>query len=233
MSRAKRISVRRAPRRVIRALLDWLAVDVMDHGWSMKQLCRQIVMSNTYQQDSRTTPEFLAKDRFNRLLARGPRMRLDAETVRDNALAVAGLLSHKTGGPSVMPMQPPGIWASVYSGDTWVTSAGEDQFRRGIYTFIKRTSPYPSMLTFDGTSRETCTVRRIRTNTPLQALTTLNDPVYVEAAQALARQMIMQGGGDPIGYAIEEVLGRPAALAEVAALQGLHDRRDAWSCAAS
>jgi hypothetical protein len=209
-------------------LLDWLAVDVMEHGWSMKQLCRQIVMSRTYQQDSRATPELLAKDRFNRLLARGPRIRLDAETVRDNALAVAGLLSHKMGGPSVMPFEPPGIWASVYSGEKWVTSSGEDQFRRGIYTFIKRTSPYPSMLTFDGTSRETCTIRRIRTNTPLQALTTLNDPVYVEAAQALARKMMTDGGADPIGYAIDHVLGRAATSSETAALQGLHDRRDEW-----
>jgi hypothetical protein len=209
-------------------LLDWLAVDVMEHGWSMKRLCRQIVLSATYQQDSRATPELIARDRFNRLLARGPRIRLDAEAVRDNALAVAGLLSHKIGGPSVMPMEPDGIWASVYSADKWVTSSGEDQFRRGIYTFIKRTSPYPSMLTFDGTSRETCTIRRIRTNTPLQALTTLNDPVYVEAAQALARKMIANGGSNPIGYAIEDVLGRPATSTEIAALQGLHDRRMDW-----
>jgi Protein of unknown function (DUF1549)/Protein of unknown function (DUF1553)/Planctomycete cytochrome C len=209
-------------------LLDWLAVDTMEHGWSMKRLCRQIVMSNTYQQDSRTTPELIEKDRFNRLLGRGPRIRLDAEAVRDNALAVAGLLSRKIGGPSVMPIQPPGIWASVYSGDTWVTSNGEDQFRRGIYTFIKRTSPYPSAMTFDATSRETCTVRRIRTNTPLQALTTLNDPVYVEAAQALARKMIACGGDQPIAWAINQVLARPATATEIAALRGLHDRRADW-----
>ena len=132
------------------------------------------------------------RDPQNRLLARGPRVRLEAEMVRDQALAVSGLLSPKIGGPSVMPPMPDGIWNSPYSGDRWSTSAGEDRYRRGLYTFWKRTNPYPSFMSFDAPSREICVVRRSRTNTPLQALTVLNDPVYVEAAQALARRMVQQ-----------------------------------------
>jgi hypothetical protein len=211
-------------------LLDWLAVDFMDSDWSMKKLCRQIVLSNTYRQSSKATPVLIEKDRFNRLLARGPRVRLDAETLRDATLAEAGLLSHKMYGPSVMPIQPPGIWASVYSGDKWVTSEGEDRHRRGIYTFIKRTSPYPSMETFDGTSRETCTIRRIRTNTPLQALTMMNDPVDVEAAQALARKAIVSAPSADarIDFILKQVLDRPATALEAEELVGLHDRRLIW-----
>jgi hypothetical protein len=157
----------------------------------LKSLLKQIVTSSTYRQSSRATPELLERDPKNRLLARGPRFRLEAELIRDQALAVSGLLSPKMFGPSVMPPQPDGIWQVVYSGDTWVTPASEDKYRRGLYTFWRRTSPYPSMMTFDATSREFCVVRRVRTNTPLQALVTLNDPVYVEAAQALARKMLI------------------------------------------
>jgi hypothetical protein len=212
-------------------LLDWLAVDFLKHNGSMKSLCRTIVTSSTYRQSSRAAKDLITKDRFNRLLARGPRVRLDAETVRDNALAVSGLLSSKIGGPSVMPYQPDGIWASVYSADKWVTSPGEDKHRRGVYTFIKRTSPYPSMVAFDGTSRETCTVRRIVTNTPLQSLVTLNDPVYVEAAQSLARRIILdaaQSPQDKIDFAMRQVLGRSPTTVELKELTDLLDRRTRW-----
>ena len=193
-------------------LLDWLAVEYRKNGWSTKQLLRTIVTSATYQQDSKATPEDLKRDPRNRLLARGSRVRLDAEMIRDASLATAGLLSAKSGGPSVMPHQPEGIWRTTYSNRKWVTSKGEDQYRRGLYTYIKRTAPYPAMLTFDGVSREICTVRRIRTNTPLQALISMNDPVYLEAARHLAEQSqsVKASWSRRIGQAWERVLLRPA-----------------------
>ena len=150
-------------------------------------------MSATYRQDSRMTTELVEKDQANRWLGRGPRTRLSSEQVRDQALSVSGLLSNKVYGRSVMPFQPDGVWQTVYSGEAWKTSEDEDQHRRGVYTFMKRTSPYPTMITFDGSSREVCTVRRIRTNTPLQALVTLNDPVYVEASRSFAKRMMKAG----------------------------------------
>ncbi len=182
-------------------LLDWLAVEFMRPTipapdgrlappWSLKHIHRLIVSTATYRQNSKATESLLAKDPFNRLFARGPRIRLEAESIRDQALSVAGLLSDKMGGPGVMPPQPDGIWQMVYSGDKWTTPKNEDKYRRGIYTFWRRTSPYPSMVTFDAPSREFCVLRRVRSNTPLQALTLLNDPVYVEAAQALARRVL-------------------------------------------
>lgn len=175
-------------------LLDWLALQFMhEHGWSIKSLLKQIVMSSTYRQSSRVTPEKLEKDPGNRLLARAPRVRLSAEQVRDQALAVSGLLSEKMYGPSVMPPQPPGLWLSPYNSADWVTAEGEDRYRRAVYTYWKRTAPYPSMVAFDSPTRDFCVSRRIRTNTPLQALVTLNDPVYVEASQALARRMAAAG----------------------------------------
>ncbi|MGC3947562.1 MAG: DUF1553 domain-containing protein [Chryseolinea sp.] len=171
-------------------LLDWLALRFMrTNQWSMKKTIRDIVMSSTYRQDSKITDQLLARDPGNRLLARGPRVRLSAEQVRDQALAVSGLLSHKMYGKSVMPFQPEGVWSTVYNGETWKTSTGEDQYRRGVYTYTKRTSPYPLSITFDGSSREVCLSRRIRTNTPLQALVTLNDPVFIECARALAKNL--------------------------------------------
>ena len=145
-------------------------------------------MSRTYRQSSNVNDKALAVDPRNRLLSRGPRFRLSAEMVRDQALAVSGLLTNKTGGPSVMPPQPPGIWKSTYSGEKWKNAEGEDRYRRGLYTYLKRTSPYPAMTTFDAGSGEVCQIRRIRTNTPLQALITLNDVVYLEAAGQLAKQ---------------------------------------------
>ncbi|MEE8469533.1 MAG: DUF1553 domain-containing protein, partial [Planctomycetota bacterium] len=181
-------------------LLDWLALEFREGGWDQKALLRQLVLSATYRQASSTSAEKLAADPRNRLLARGARFRLSAETVRDQALAVSGLLSLGIGGPSVYPPQPDGIWQAAFNGQrNWPTSSGEARYRRGLYTYLRRTSPYPSMETFDAPSRETCSLRRLRTNTPLQAFVTLNDPVYVEAAQALARRMLAEGDGTPRG----------------------------------
>lgn len=171
-------------------LLDWLALAfVNDHHWSVKQLLKQMVLSATYQQSSQIRPDLHEKDPVNRLLARAARIRLSAEQIRDQALAVSGLLSSKMFGPSVMPPQPPGIWANPYDDREWETSEGEDRYRRAVYTYWRRTTPYPSMVTFDAPSREFCVSQRIKTNTPLQALVLMNDPVYVEAAMSLARRM--------------------------------------------
>ncbi|QNN24621.1 DUF1549 domain-containing protein [Planctomycetales bacterium ZRK34] len=208
-------------------LLDWLAVCYMDDcDWSAKKLLKTIVMSATYQQSSRITGELLDQDPRNVLLSRGPRFRISAEMVRDQSLASAGLLSEKMYGPSVMPPQPGDIWQVVYSGDKWATSKHDDRYRRGLYTFIRRTSPYPSMITFDGTSREVCTIRRIRTNTPLQALVTLNDPVYIEAAQALARRIVSEAAPTVdarIAYGFRLVLIRPPHRDEIARLTRLYE----------
>ncbi|MEO1012097.1 MAG: PSD1 and planctomycete cytochrome C domain-containing protein [Bacteroidota bacterium] len=170
------------------ALLDWLALRFMnEHQWSIKSLVREIVLSGTYRQSSESNPEMYQVDPKNELYARGPRQRLGAEQIRDQALAVSGLLSPKMYGPGVMPPQPEGVWQTVYNDHQWVESKGEDRYRRGVYTYLKRTSPYPSFLTFDAGSREVCMIRRTVTNTPLQALVTLNDPVYLEAAYHLAK----------------------------------------------
>ena len=171
-------------------LLDWLATEFMRQAWSMKAMHKLIVMSATYRQSSRATPDLLQRDPYNRLYARGPRTRLDAETLRDQALAIGGLLSKKLGGVSVFPPQPEGLWQVVYSGDKWQTSKGDDKYRRALYTFWRRTMPHPAMTTFDAPSREFCVVKRTRSNTPLQALLLLNDPAYVECAQALARRVL-------------------------------------------
>lgn len=170
-------------------LLDWLAVEFMENGWDRKAIHRLIVTSSTYRQSSDVTQRRLERDPNNELLSRGPRFRMEAEMIRDNAMASSGLLNRKIGGPSVFPHQPDGIWDTPYSGETWRTSSNGDEFRRGLYTFIKRTAPYPMFLAFDGTSRELCTVRRIRTNTPLQSLALLNDEVFLLAAKGLADRM--------------------------------------------
>ena len=170
-------------------LLDWLAVDFREQGWSIKTLLKTIVTSSTYQQTAVATPDHLSRDPRNRLLARGPRFRLSAETVRDQALAISGLLTKQVGGKSVMPPKPSGVWKTTYSGDDWKNATGPDRYRRGLYTYLKRTSPYPAMTTFDAGSGEVCQVRRIRTNTPLQALVTLNDTAFLEAAGGLAKRM--------------------------------------------
>ena len=175
-------------------LLDWLATEFMDRGWSMKAIHRLIVTSAAYRQTSQVSPQLLRLDPYNRLTGRGPRFRMEAEMIRDSALAASGLLNPRIGGPSLFPPQPPGIWDVPNSEEKWVESKGEDRARRSIYTFIRRSAPYPALLNFDATSREFCTVRRTRTNTPLQALTTLNDPAFFEMAQALAERMLREGG---------------------------------------
>ncbi|HET9180281.1 MAG TPA: PSD1 and planctomycete cytochrome C domain-containing protein [Terriglobia bacterium] len=199
-------------------LLDWLATEFMQNNWSMKHIIRLIVASATYRQSSRATPQMIEYDPYDKLLERGPRFRVEAEMVRDIALSAAGLLSPRVGGPSVMPYQPPGIWDRPYSDAKWVESIDGDQYRRGIYIFIRRTAPYPSLTTFDVPSREFCTVRRVRTNTPLQALTTLNDPVYFEAAKALARRMMEDAGPGPaarVTYGFRRAVTRRPASQEL------------------
>jgi hypothetical protein len=181
-------------------LLDYLATEFVNSPvsgthWDIKHMIRLMVTSAAYRQSSRVTPELAERDPDNRLLARGPRFRLDAEAVRDQALSMAGVLSSKMYGPPVRPYQPSfGLSTAFGHGMDWTTSEGEDRYRRAIYTRWLRTNPYPSMVAFDAASREVCALRRPRTNTPLQALVTLNDPVYVEAAQALARRIDREGG---------------------------------------
>jgi hypothetical protein len=207
-------------------LLDWLAVDFMQSGWNVKQLLRAMVTSATYRQSSRPSADAAHNDPQNRLLSRGPRFRLEAEVVRDQALAVSGLLSRKQGGPSVYPPQPDGLWRAAFNSQrTWATSTGADRYRRGLYTYWRRTVPYPSMAAFDAPSREICTLRRISTNTPLQAFVTLNDPVYVEAAQALARRIVADGGSDEYTrafFGLRLALQRPPHQAQIEELVKLY-----------
>lgn len=197
-------------------LLDWLATELVRSGWNIKAFVRLLVTSATYRQSSRVMPGAAERDPENRLLARGPRVRLSAEMVRDQALAVSGLLSHKMFGPSVRPVRPSsGLSAAFGGGLDWQPSTGEDRFRRALYTEWRRTSPYPSMATFDAPNREVCTLRRGRTNTPLQALVTLNDPVFVEAAQALARRLTTAADPDAkLTLAFRLVLARPPSAKE-------------------
>ena len=205
-------------------LLDWLAVDFVEHGWSLKRLFRGITLSHTYRQDSRFLTDNFAKDSRNRLLGRGPRFRLSAEVVRDQSLSASGLLTRKLGGPSVMPPQPPGIWKSTYSGEKWKTASGPDRYRRALYTYLKRTSPHPAMITFDAGSGEVCQIRRIRTNTPLQALITLNDEAYLEAAGALAALMKKSSEklDEQIVFGFRRVLVRPPEPKELQRLVALY-----------
>ncbi len=180
-----------------RALLDYLAWQYMNTDqWSLKRLLKEVVMSATYREDSRVTEASLKADPFDRLYSRGARVRLSAEELRDQDLCICGQLSPELYGPSVFPYQPKGIWMSPYNGAEWVASKGGEQYRRALYTYWKRTASYPSMISFDATSREVCTVRRIRTNTPLQALVTLNDTVYMDMARHLARRVdsLVPGG---------------------------------------
>jgi mono/diheme cytochrome c family protein len=227
------------------ALLDHLAVEFVRRGWSLKAMLRHIVTSATYRQASNiadgrlqnadlkngspSNPQSAIRnpqldDPFNRLLARGPRFRLDAETVRDNALAISGLLSRKIGGPSVMPHQPDGVWFNPYSGDRWVVSPGEDRWRRGLYTFWRRTAPFSAFTAFDAPSREVCCDRRPRTNTPLQALATLNDRTFVEASVALAGRMLTDGGStdaERLAHGFRLCVARPPAPGELEPLAKL------------
>ncbi len=178
-------------------LLDWLSYQFMnEYNWSIKKLIRTIVMSATYREDSKLTTELLQRDPNNKYYARGSRVRLSAEQIRDQALFISGVLSDSMYGPSVYPWQPKGIWLSPWNGRDWEQSKGEQQYRRALYTYWKRSAAYPSMMTFDGISREVCTVRRIRTNTPLQALATLNDSAYIDMARHFANRMQQVSGTD-------------------------------------
>jgi hypothetical protein len=210
------------------ALLDWLAVDLMENGWDVKDLLKTIVMSATYRQSSQVIGDAAARDPNNQLLSRGPRFRLSAEMIRDQALAVSGLLSSKMYGPSVQPPRPNLGLKAAFGGSTdWTTSPGEDRHRRGLYTSWRRSIPYPSMAAFDAPSRNVCTISRTRTNTPLQALVTLNDPVYVEAAQHLARLIQKEsshGLAAQLTYAFRNVLSRPPAPAEAMRLTTLYEQ---------
>ncbi|MBA4062433.1 MAG: hypothetical protein C0501_01765 [Isosphaera sp.] len=211
-------------------LLDWLAVEFVEPAgaepWSVKHLIRTVVLSATYRQASRLTPELRAKDPDNRLLARGARFRLDAEAIRDNALSIAGLLSPKLGGPPVRPPQPDGLWVKV-GGERYdyVASTGEDRYRRGLYVVWKRAAPYPGFVAFDAPGRFACRVARPRTNTPLQALTLLNDPVYVEAALAFAKRVVTEkpdaSAEDKIAHAFRLALARTPTAREAAVLKEL------------
>ena len=222
------------------ALLDWLAIDFMENGWNVKRAIKQMVMSATYRQSSRISPEGLKRDPENRLLGRGPRFRLTGEFVRDNALVVGGLLVRTIGGAGVKPYQPPGLWneVSLSANVRFVQDHGEKLYRRSMYTYWKRSAPAPSLTIFDTPTREKCVMRRSRTNTPLQALVTMNDPQFVEAARALARRAMREGGKTPgewITYAhrlATALRPRASTLAllertyreELAVFQGAEDR---------
>jgi len=201
-------------------LLDWLASEFVRSGWDVKAIHRLIVTTATYRQSSRADPALIARDPENRLLARGPRHRLAAEVVRDNALAITGLLVERVGGPSVKPYQPAGLWEELAGGageGPYVQAKGADLYRRSLYTYRKRTVPHPALATFDAPSREVCQVRRARTNTPLQALELLNDVTYVEAARRLAGLMLAEGGATPddrIAYAFRRALARDPSARE-------------------
>ena len=209
-------------------LLDWLATEFVRTGWNVKAMQRLIVTSATYQQSSRISPELEERDPDNRLLARGPRFRMPAELIRDNALAVSGLLDDRIGGPSVFPYQPKGLWEEMaygggFTAQTYTESTGRDLYRRSMYTFWKRTVPPPALTTFDAPDREKCTARRTVTNTPLQALVLLNDPTYVEAARFLAARTLTEGGQTPAGrinFAFRLATGRVPDAQERAVLLG-------------
>ncbi|MEW6129742.1 MAG: PSD1 and planctomycete cytochrome C domain-containing protein [Acidobacteriota bacterium] len=208
-------------------LLDWLASEFMK-TWRVKAFLRMIVTSSTYRQTSKINPELTARDPYNRLLARGARFRLEAEMIRDVTLATSGLLNPKVGGESVFPYQPEGIWDNPYNRDRWIISEGGDKFRRGLYTFVRRTAPYPSMVSFDAPSREFCTVRRVRTNTPLQALTTLNDEAFFIAARALAQRMVHSSQSaikEKITFGFRLCTSRKPSEQEVNRLIGLYEQQ--------
>lgn len=200
-------------------LLDWLAIRLISSGWDVKAMHKLIVMSATYRQTSNISTGMVDQDPKNQLLARGPRFRLPAEAVRDSALAVSGLLVNHVGGPSVRPYQPDGLWqdVSVERSAVYKQDQGDGLYRRSIYTFWKRTCPPPALATFDAPDRETCVMRRARTNTPLQALVLMNDPTYVEAARVLAERMLSEGGATDearLNYLFRRVVSRDASSTE-------------------
>jgi hypothetical protein len=209
-------------------LLDWLALDFRANGWNIKRILKTILLSATYRQSSQAPAAAYQQDPDNRQLARGPRMRLSAEEIRDNALAISNLLIKKIGGQSVYPYQPPGLWMELnnrpgYS-RKYPQAAGEDLYRRSLYTFWKRTVPSPMLKTLDAPEREFCTIQRSRTNTPLQSLLLLNAPQFVEAARHLAGQVMTENTNDPhqqIIYIFRLVTGRTPVKSEVAVLQSV------------
>jgi hypothetical protein len=221
-------------------LLDWLAAEFMQNStgqrWDTKAFVKMLVTSSAYRQSSNISRDSFERDPENRLLARGPRFRLQAEFIRDQALAVAGLLDGRIGGASVSPYQPAGLWEELMSradGHKWtaqvyVQSRGADLYRRSMYTFWKRTVPPPQLATFDAPDRETCTVKRARTNTPLQALVLMNDPTYVEASRKLAERVLREGGSTPedrIAFAFRLPLARKPRAEEVAVLKKVLDEQ--------
>jgi hypothetical protein len=220
-------------------LLDWLATEFMgvqnpennrEHvrtsnsaaaPWSFKHIHRLIVNSATYRQSSKVTPQLYAADQFNRFLARGPRFRVEAEIIQDIALSASGLLNPRIGGPSVYPPIPASVADTVYGGFTWPESKGEDRYRRGMYTFWKRALPFPTLLAFDAPPAENSCTRRVRSNTPLQALTTLNEKTFVEAAQAMGLRVLKEGGSDEqtrAAYAFQLAAGRVPTVSELKSL---------------
>jgi len=216
------------------ALLDWLAAELLQTGWDVKRMHRAIVSSSAFRQSSAASPAMVARDPENRLLARAPRLRLTAEQVRDQALAASGLLVEQVGGPSVRPYQPPGLWTELTGGDDYQPGTGADLHRRSLYTFWKRTIPPPALATFDATTREFCSVRESRTNTPLQALALLNERTHVEAARALARRIVCESAGieSRVERAVLLVLGRSPTAEEQQVLLAAFERyRERYSAA--
>jgi hypothetical protein len=210
-------------------LLDWLAVEFMDKNWDIKAVQRLIATSAAYRQSSNITPELLAKDPYNRLIARGPRFRVDAEIVRDIALEASGLLNDKVGGPSVYPPAPAFLFLppASYGPKVWSEAAGAERYRRAIYTFRFRSVPYPMLQTFDSPPGDSSCVRRARSNTPLQALTTLNEPLFVEAAQSLAKNTLAKGGSTDaqrLNYAMRRTLSRTPTRPEADELLALLEK---------
>ena len=211
-------------------LLDWLASEFMDSGWQLKELHKLIVTSATFQQSSHLTAAKLEQDPHNRLLSRGPRFRMDAEMIRDFSLSIGGLLSDRMYGPSTFPDQPEGTWNLIYNTEKWMLSEGQDRYRRGLYTFWRRTAPYPSFAVFDATSRETTCLRRVRTNTPLQALTTLNDPAFFDSARGLANRILTRPAESAslesrIRFAFRLALARPPTWEEQERLGRLYQEQ--------
>jgi hypothetical protein len=210
-------------------LLDFLASEFRDNGWSMKRIEKMIVMSATYRQSSKARPELETKDPENTLLARQSRVRLPAELIRDQALAASGLLNPEIGGRSVRPPQPKGVAELGYANSVkWKESTGPDKYRRGLYVHYQRTTPYPQMSNFDEPDSNVSCTRRRRSNTPLQALNLLNDPVFYEAAQALAARIQKEGGADPLSYAFELCLARTPSKTERARIEQYRAQGGDW-----
>jgi hypothetical protein len=208
-------------------LLDWLAVEFVKSGWDVRAILRLMVTSAAYRQSSKAAPSAFEKDPENRLLSRGPRHRLPAEMIRDQALAWSGLLVEQVGGPSVKPYQPPGLWQELAGGRGYQPDKGEGLYRRSLYTYWKRTVAPPGMITFDSPDRETCVVRETRTNTPLQALHLMNDTLYVEASRKLAERVMREGGATPgerLTFAIRVVLGRAPRAGEAQLIEAAYGK---------